>query len=198
MTTEPSATATRSVVGLAADVDHMGLAGGADDGVSSRSRRRATPGQQRARRLLDVLLAHQRLADQEGLECRPWPGAGNRHGRKCRFRRPRCGRSGSAAQPLADGERRLEGAQVAVVDADQPALERQRALEFALVMDLDQHVEPEVMRGLVERARGIVVDGGHDDEDAVGAPGARLQHLIGIEQEILAQDRQMASPRAPP
>ena len=58
------------------------------------------------------------------------------------------------------------------------------------VVDLDQHVEAEVVRGLVERARGLVVDRGHDDEDAVGAPGARLEHLIGIEEEILAQDRQ--------
>ena len=93
-------------------------------------------------------------------------------------------------QPLADFERGLEGPEVAVVDADQPAFERQRALEFGLVVDLDQHVEAEVVRGLVERARRLVVDRRHDDEDAVGAPGARLQHLIGIEEEILAQDRQ--------
>ena len=59
-----------------------------------------------------------------------------------------------------------------------------------LVVDLDQHVQAEVVRGLVERARGLVVDRRHDDEDAIGAPGARLQHLIGIEEEILAQDRQ--------
>ena len=30
----------------------------------------------------------------------------------------------------------------------------------------------------------------HDDQDAVGAPGARLDHLIGVEHEILAQHRQ--------
>ena len=32
-----------------------------------------------------------------------------------------------------------------------------------------------------------VVDLGQDDKDAVGAPGARLDHLIGIEHEVLAQ-----------
>ena len=35
-----------------------------------------------------------------------------------------------------------------------------------------------------------VVDRGHDDQDAVGALGARLRHLIGVEHEILAQHRQ--------
>ena len=81
--------------------------------------------------------------------------------------------------------------------ADQPPFKRQRALEFGLVMGLDQDVEAEVMRGLVERLGDFVVDGGHDDEDAVGAPGARLQHLIGVEQEVLAQDRRASSPCAP-
>src|SRR3984957_20162989 len=58
-----------------------------------------------------------------------------------------------------------------------------------LVMRLDQHVEAKIMGGLVEGFGEVVVDGRHDDEDAVGAPGARLQHLIGVEQKILAQDR---------
>ena len=38
--------------------------------------------------------------------------------------------------------------------------------------------------------RLVVGDGGHDDEDAVGAPGARLVDLVGLEHEILAQRRQ--------
>ena len=39
-------------------------------------------------------------------------------------------------------------------------------------------------------ARRRVVDRRHDDQDAVGAPGARFRDLIGLEHEILAQRRQ--------
>ncbi len=46
---------------------------------------------------------------------------------------------------------------------------------------------PSVECGRFEFARHGVVDAGHDDQDGVGAPGARFEHLIGIEQEILAQ-----------
>ena len=38
--------------------------------------------------------------------------------------------------------------------------------------------------------RIVVVDARHDDQDRVGAPGARLVDLIGLEHEILAQRRQ--------
>ena len=64
------------------------------------------------------------------------------------------------------------------------------------VVDLDQHVEAEVVRGLVERARAVVVDRGHDDEDAIGAPGARLQHLIGIERKSLRRIGRWVAARA--
>ncbi len=37
----------------------------------------------------------------------------------------------------------------------------------------------------------------HDDQDAVGAPAARLDHLVGRQHEILAQHRQSAPFRAP-
>ena len=37
--------------------------------------------------------------------------------------------------------------QIAVVDADQPRLEPQRAVEFRFVMDLDQHVHAAFDRG---------------------------------------------------
>ena len=91
---------------------------------------------------------------------------------------------------LADAERHLEGAQVAVVDADELRAERQRALEFGAVVDLDQHVHAEPVGGVDQRARLRVGDARHDDEDAIGAPGARLEHLVGLEQEVLAQGRQ--------
>ena len=36
----------------------------------------------------------------------------------------------------------------------------------------------------------------HDDEDAVGAPGAGLDHLVAVEHEVLAQHGQSAAARA--
>ena len=44
-------------------------------------------------------------------------------------------------------ERRREVAQIAIVDADQLRLEPQRAVEFGLVMDLDEHVHGKIVRG---------------------------------------------------
>ncbi len=35
-----------------------------------------------------------------------------------------------------------------------------------------------------------VVDGGHDDEDAVGAPGAGFDDLVAVQHEVLAQHGQ--------
>ena len=91
---------------------------------------------------------------------------------------------------LADAERDLEGAQIPVVDADELGAERQRAVEFRPVVHLDQHVHAEIVRRVDQRARLLVGDARHDDEDAIRAPGARLEDLIGLEQEILAQGRQ--------
>src|SRR5262249_41860473 len=41
--------------------------------------------------------------------------------------------------------------------------------------------------GRVRLGRGGALDRGHDDENAIGAERARLDHLVGVEQEILAQ-----------
>ena len=87
-------------------------------------------------------------------------------------------------------ERDLEGAQVPVVDADELGAERQGAVQLRPVVHLDQHVHAEIVSGVDQRAGLVVRDARHDDEDAVGAPGAGLVDLIGLEQEILAQGRQ--------
>ena len=79
----------------------------------------------------------------------------------------------------------------------EPRAPAQRALELPLVVDLEQHVHAERDRGVLEVLRQAVVDRRHDDQDAVGAPGARLDHLIGVVHEILAQHRQRRSRRAP-
>ena len=70
-------------------------------------------------------------------------------------------------------------------------LQLQRARRARLVVHLDQHVHAVARTPRPPgRLRGRVVDRRHDDQDAVGAPGARLGHLIGLVHEILAQRRQ--------
>ena len=147
--------------------------------------------QQRAGGGGDVGLAHEAFADEEGVHA----GLGQPL---------QVGVAGDAAfgdddavlrhargEPLGRLQRGGEGLEVAVVDADQPAVERQRAVELLLVVHLGDGVHaPRVGVG-AQRAGHHVVDGGHDDQDAVGAQRARLRHLVAVEHEVLAQRGQL-------
>ena len=96
-------------------------------------------------------------------------------------------------QPLGGRKRRLERAQIPVVDADQPRFEPQRPRQLGLVMHLDEHVHAERKGCRFELGRGGVLERRHDDQDAIGASRARLGHLIRVVHEVLAQRRQRAS-----
>ena len=63
------------------------------------------------------------------------------------------------------------------------------AVELGAVVDLDQHVHAVGKRGLFDVPGRAVVERGHDDQDAVGAVGTGLRHLVGIEHEVLAEHR---------
>jgi hypothetical protein len=91
---------------------------------------------------------------------------------------------------LADLQGNPKGAKIAVVDADELRFERKGALELRAIVHLDEHVHAERMGGVDESRRFPVRDARHDDEDAIRTPGPRLEHLIGIEEEVLAQGRQ--------
>src|SRR5438874_2844180 len=196
--TRPSATATRSVAALAETSTMRAsppLARWVNLGVRAKgSPRRAevalVVGKQRARRRRNIRLPHQALADQEGRNAD-------------RGERLEIGGAGNSA--LADGDavardfwrqqaagrqRGVERLEVAVVDADQPRAPPQRALKFALIVDFEQHVHAVVEGRVLEVGRDLVVDRRHDDQDAVGAPRARLDHLVDVIHEILAQHRQ--------
>ncbi len=84
-------------------------------------------------------------------------------------------------------ERRLEGLEVAVVDADEAAIELQRALGLGLVVHLGDGVHAEGCGLGGQHAGGRIIHGRHDDEDAVGAPGPGLGDLVAVDHEILAQ-----------
>ena len=94
------------------------------------------------------------------------------------------------AKRLGDGEIGDEGLEVAVVDADEPGVEPKCAVELRRIMHFGEHVHAEIMRGSCKLTRRGVVNRRHDDQDAVGAQRPRLEHLIGIDHEVLAQRRQ--------
>src|SRR3954471_1717883 len=171
VTTRPSARAVRAVTAfsetstmLAAPVRSRWVSGAT--GLSE---------EQAPCRLRHVGLAHQALAHEKRAD----PGArealhlGVRDDAALADRDPV--RRHPRRQRLADRKRGLEGAEIPVVDADEPRAKGKRALELARVVHLDEHVHPELARCLGERPRLLVRDARHDDEDAVRAPGPRLK-----------------------
>jgi hypothetical protein len=92
---------------------------------------------------------------------------------------------------LCDRKVDLQGFEITVINANQRGIEFQRPLEFRRIVHLDQHVHAEFDRGGFELLRHRIVERRHDQEDAIGADRAGFEHLIGIEHEILAQDRQV-------
>ena len=67
-----------------------------------------------------------------------------------------------------------------------------------LLMNFGEDVHAPVMGHGFQFAGETVVDHRHDEEDAVGTPGAGFGDLIGIEHEILAQYGQEHTARAAP
>ena len=63
----------------------------------------------------------------------------------------------------------------------------QRAFELTLIVDFEQGVHAKRLRGLFEIRRNSVIHRGENDQDGIGTPDARLNHLINVKHEILAQ-----------
>src|SRR5580704_2390809 len=198
ISTRPSATATRSVMALA-DTSTMWASPRVPRWVSVFARRataspscieRGLAGEERTRRGGNVVLSHKTFADQEGRD------AGLAEPRQIVGRKDAAladddalGRN-APRQLFAGGKRRLEGFQVAVVDADEPRLQPQRAIELFFVVHFDERIHAEGGSGRFQLGCADIVDRGHDDQDAIGAVSARFGDLIRIVHEILAQHRQ--------
>ena len=56
-------------------------------------------------------------------------------------------------------------------------------------MDLDERGQPDALRGVVQIAELRAVESGHDEEHGVGARRARFPELILLEDELLAEQR---------
>ena len=134
------------------------------------------------------------LADQEAVHAQRRPAAPGRRGCACPLS-PIRKRSGgtcgaSSSRDVQVGLQRLE---IAVVDADQlGSAGRARARSSRRVMHLDQHVHVERAGERSPARRACCVgQGGHDQQDAVGAHRAAFVDLPGVEDEVLAQHRQI-------
>src|SRR5215831_2690776 len=198
ITTRPSAMAFRSL-GVFADTSTMRASPPRPRWLSLDARaiaslRGADPAlfaNERTRRGLDVVFAHEAFADEQSrnadrsqvLEIGGRKDSALAHDNAA-GRDPR-------RQALAGGERRLEGLEVAIVDADQPRAQAQCPFELMFVVDLQQDVHAERLRGVLEILCRAVIDRRHDDQDAISPPRPRLSYLIDVVHEILAQDRKL-------
>src|SRR5690606_9727082 len=91
--------------------------------------------------------------------------------------------------PLEGAAVDLEGLEVAGVDADDLGTGVDRALDLLLVVDLDERGEADGPGALDEGLQGRLVEGGDDQQREVGAVRAGLPELVGGDDEVLAQDR---------
>ena len=98
-----------------------------------------------------------------------------------------CGRR-RHRQLAVDGE----GPQVAVVDADDLGAGGDGARDLVRVVGLDQRVEARGPRGREQRRERRVGERRDDEQDRVGARRSRLGDLVAVDDEVLAQDRQLA------
>ena len=71
----------------------------------------------------------------------------------------------------------LEGDQVPLVDADEGGADGEGPLELGLVVDLDQRVEADLDGEPVEAGQLVVVERGGDEQHAVGAHEAGVEHV---------------------
>src|SRR5699024_9106655 len=97
------------------------------------------------------------------------------------------------AQADAGVQRRVEGVQVAVVDADDGVLwQGQHPLQFGFVVYFGQHVHAQVEGRVGQTLQGVVIERRGNQQNAVGAQRPRFGDLDRVDNEILAQHRQGA------
>jgi hypothetical protein len=89
-------------------------------------------------------------------------------------------------------QRHVERAQVAIVDADQRRRQLQRAIELGGVVDFDEHVHAEADGARFQRREPRVVERRDDQQDRIRPQRARLDDLVFVDDEFLAQRRHRA------
>ena len=93
------------------------------------------------------------------------------------------------AQPGEHASVHRQGLEVARVDADDPCPGVDRAPGLVLVVDLDQGGEAQLLGQLAKRDEVALPERGDDEQDEVGTERPGLEHLVGLDGEVLAQHR---------
>ena len=83
--------------------------------------------------------------------------------------------------------------EITVVDADERGAQHERPLQLLAVVDLGQDVHAERLGQARKFLEARVREARHDEEHAVRPQQARFVDLVGVDHEVLAQDRQGAS-----
>ena len=86
----------------------------------------------------------------------------------------------------------IQSLEISVIDPKQRRFQQQRPIAFGGVMDFDQHIEV-VRHGDRFELGGLGIrQCRHDQQHGIGTDGAGLDDLPGVDDEILADDRQCA------
>ncbi len=92
-------------------------------------------------------------------------------------------------QPPGDPEVDRKIPQIAVIDTDDARAQSQRPVQFGLIMDFRHHVEAEPLGDLGTGAISIIIEDRENQEDRIRPEEAGLEDLIGIDDDVLGQNR---------
>lgn len=133
---------------------------------------------------------HEMLADKEGIEAGGAEMAKIGMGAQARF-----GHGDAVIGDLLDQFQRglrvhREGLQIAIVYADDMGFGGEGAIELGACVDFNQRFHLQCATEGDEVAQQRIVESGNDQEEAIGVVGARFPDLPGIEDEVLAENRE--------
>src|SRR5256885_5393868 len=122
---------------------------------------------ERAQRLLGVGRAHQQLADQDGVDAHALEVLDLLARADARLRDDGLARGHVGEQVVGAVEVDAEVGEIAVVDADVVDVDLEGGLELGLVVDLDEHVEVDRARLLVQTRERLRLQSGDDEQHGV-------------------------------
>ncbi len=133
--------------------------------------------------------ADQRLADERAIDPERAPARDRRRLADARLgdHEPIVG--DVLAQPGRPLDVDLERPQVPVVEPDQPRAAGKGALQLALVVDLDEWLEPDLACPLDETGEPPRRMEDREEQDQIGAGGAEERELDLLDHEVLGEDR---------
>src|SRR5881227_2440594 len=145
---------------------------------------------ERAQRLLGVRRAHEQLADQDGVDAHALEVLDHLTRDDSRLRDDGLSRRYVGQQLVGPLDVDAEVGEVAVVDADVVGVNLEGDLQLLLAVDLDEHIEVDGPRLLIQAREVPPLQRGDDQQEGVGAGRRGLEDLIGVDDEVLAKDRQ--------